>query len=235
MAGSLKSRSPRERETARPVLVPRAVLMMRQQRCSSTRPPQPSTRARSRSSPGLWSACPNRTLYPGPSQTPRPQQLRSACPTRTLHPGPSQTPRIQQLRSACPTRALRIVLQFPKAEWELSFRLGIRLPGSRAFPETKTSAALSPTEVVTMHNPPPQSASFCRLELLVHLCRFPLSVCAGFANSILVSQPPASTIVRMMHSMVESDARLVIIVCCVGHSSKRVGQTFRERYCHSAS
>ena len=56
MEGSLKSRSPRERETARPVLVPRAVLMMRQQRCISTRPPQPSTRARSLSSPGLWSA-----------------------------------------------------------------------------------------------------------------------------------------------------------------------------------
>ena len=56
MEGSLKSRSPRERETARPVLVPRAVLMMRQQRCISTRPPLPSTRARSRSSPGLWSA-----------------------------------------------------------------------------------------------------------------------------------------------------------------------------------
>ena len=56
MEGSLKSRSPRERETARPVLVPRAVLMMRQQRCISTRPPLPSTRARSLSSPGLWSA-----------------------------------------------------------------------------------------------------------------------------------------------------------------------------------
>ena len=56
MLGSLKSRSPRDRETARPVLVPRAVVMMRQQRCISTRPPLRSTRARSRSSPGLWSA-----------------------------------------------------------------------------------------------------------------------------------------------------------------------------------
>ena len=56
MEGSLKSRSPRERLTARPVLVPRAVLMMRQQRCISTRPPRSSTRAFSRSSPGLWSA-----------------------------------------------------------------------------------------------------------------------------------------------------------------------------------
>ena len=73
MLGSLKSRSPRERETARPVLVPRAVVMMRQQRCISTRPPQRSTRARSRSSPGLWSARTRRNA------------LVLACPHSSLH------------------------------------------------------------------------------------------------------------------------------------------------------